>query len=230
MRREYDAVAEKGLRITSPDGEMYFEDPPIVRSMEEFAETRAAAAAAAAGGGEGDRPVDWVIIALKTTSFPAIPSLLSDRRVLGKETRVLALMNGYGLEKDLEAKAGVEGGRIFGGMAFVCANRGPVGSGEVAHLKYGKLVIGHQQVSQASVSSFLVLSCLSLFSFRSGPPFDLIALSSSLPPSILTGRPRRAFLRLPPLPGSQSRGTSSLPLLVPFFLSTALLPFGPPSA
>jgi len=156
MRREYDAVSEKGLRITSPDGEMYFRHPPIVRSMEEYAKIRARGGGEGGGGGEGegDRPVNWVIIALKTTSFPAIPSLLSDRRVVGKETRVLALMNGYGLEKDLEEKAGVEGGRIFGGMAFVCANRGPIGSGEVAHLKYGKLVIGHYRVSH---THFLLL-------------------------------------------------------------------------
>jgi len=157
MRREYDAVSKKGLKITSPDGDMYFDDPQIVRSMDEYAEMRAARGGGRKrrgeggeggeiGEGDGDFPVDWVIIALKTTSFPAIPSLLSNRRVVGKETRVLALMNGYGLEKDLEEKAGVEGGRIFGGMAFVCANRGPVGSGEVAHLKYGKLVIGHYEV------------------------------------------------------------------------------------
>lgn len=57
-----------------------------------------------------------------------IPTLLGDG-VMGPETRVLALMNGYGLERDLTAW--VDGSKIFGGMAFICANRGPPGSAEV---------------------------------------------------------------------------------------------------
>lgn len=57
-----------------------------------------------------------------------IPMLLGDG-VLGPETRVLALMNGYGVERDLAQW--VDGGRIFGGMAFICANRGAPGSAEV---------------------------------------------------------------------------------------------------
>lgn len=84
-------------------------------------------------GAEGEAyvPVDWVIVTLKSSSFHAIPSLLEDRRVVGNATRILVLMNGYGLEEDLVGQ-GIDGKRVFGGMAFVCANRGPVGSGEVS--------------------------------------------------------------------------------------------------
>ncbi len=120
MRREYEAVKAKGLKITSPDGNMFFPKPSVVRTMDDYAALRS-----------GQGPVDWVILALKTTSFPDIPALLSNPQVIGPQTRVLALMNGYGLEKDLAEKTRVDGQRIFGGMAFVCANRGPSGSAEV---------------------------------------------------------------------------------------------------
>ncbi|EKU22524.1 2-dehydropantoate 2-reductase, partial [Nannochloropsis gaditana CCMP526] len=166
MRREYDAVAATGLRISSPDGDMFFPQPSIARSIEEVAVSRARRArrkgAGEGGGGEGKGdqaggmagdaerrkvveetrdiegaegeayvPVDWVIVTLKSSSFHAIPSLLEDRRVVGNATRILVLMNGYGLEEDLVGQ-GIDGKRVFGGMAFVCANRGPVGSGEVS--------------------------------------------------------------------------------------------------
>ena len=62
------------------------------------------------------------------TTALQIPMLLGDG-VLGPETRVLALMNGYGLERDLAQW--VDGSRVFGGMAFICANRGAPGSAEV---------------------------------------------------------------------------------------------------
>ena len=169
--------------------------------------------------------MDWVIIALKTTSFPAIPSLLSDRRVVGKETRVLALMNGYGLERDLEEKAGVDGGRIFGGMAFVCANRGPIGSGEVAHLKYGKLVIGHFKVSPTApcLSHTELVSFIAFFPLFLG--LNRNASSPALPFSPV-GRPCRALVRLPSLPGHENRGAnSSSPSPLPF----SLLPFLAPA-
>lgn len=166
MRREYDAVAATGLRISSPDGDMFFPQPSIARSIEEVAVSRArrarrkGAGEGGGGAGKGDQaggmaggaegrkvveetrdlegaegeayvPVDWVIVTLKSSSFHAIPSLLEDRRVVGNSTRILVLMNGYGLEEDLVGQ-GIDGKRVFGGMAFVCANRGPVGSGEVS--------------------------------------------------------------------------------------------------
>lgn len=57
MRREYEAVKEKGLTITSPDGDLFFPAPSVVRSPREYAVLR------------GGRPADWIILALKTTSF-----------------------------------------------------------------------------------------------------------------------------------------------------------------
>ncbi|TFJ81969.1 hypothetical protein NSK_006637 [Nannochloropsis salina CCMP1776] len=186
MRREYDAVAATGLRISSPDGDMFFPQPSIARSIEDVAVSRArrarrkGAGEGGGGAGKGDQaggmaggaegrkvvegtrdlegaegeayvPVDWVIVTLKSSSFHAIPSLLEDRRVVGNSTRILVLMNGYGLEEDLVGQ-GIDGKRVFGGMAFVCANRGPVGSGEIAHLKYGKLMIGHYEDDPVELS------------------------------------------------------------------------------
>jgi ketopantoate reductase len=57
-----------------------------------------------------------------------VPQLLGSG-VVGPETRFLMIMNGYGLEERMASWVDPE--RIFGGMAFICANRGPLGSGEV---------------------------------------------------------------------------------------------------
>jgi ketopantoate reductase len=49
--------SQQGLTITSPDGDLFFPSPNVVRSTREYAETR------------GGKPADWVVLALKTTSF-----------------------------------------------------------------------------------------------------------------------------------------------------------------
>ena len=54
-------------------------------------------------------------------------------------TRIVALMNGLGVEERLAES--FDAGRIFGGMAFVCLNRGK--PGVVHHFDYGRVAIGH---------------------------------------------------------------------------------------
>ena len=119
MRRDYDAVRANGLRILSVDGDFTLDRPTVVRSSEEIG------------------PVDWVLCALKATSIEAAPELVGP--CVGETTRILALMNGLGVE---ERFAGWFGGeRVFGGLAFTCLNRGEPGT--VHHLDYGPVTIGH---------------------------------------------------------------------------------------
>ncbi len=119
MRRDYDAVRANGLRVLSVDGDFTLDRPTVARSSKEIG------------------PVDWVLCALKATSIEAAPELVGP--CVGETTRILALMNGLGVE---ERFAGWFGGeRVFGGLAFTCLNRGEPGT--VHHLDYGPVTIGH---------------------------------------------------------------------------------------
>jgi len=119
MRRDLEAVRERGLDIRSKDGD--------------FRLLRVMAVAEPAGLGT----VDWVICSLKATALEQARDLVAP--CLGPKTRIVALMNGLGVETRFAGWFGPE--RVFGGMAFVCINRGE--PGVVHHLEYGRVSIGH---------------------------------------------------------------------------------------
>ena len=133
MRRDYEAVAARGLRVESHHGDFTLERPAIARD--------------AAGLGRAD----WVLCGLKATSLDAAAALI--RPCLGPETRVLAIMNGLGIEEALAEAAGTE--RVFGGLAFTCLNRGEPGT--VRHLEYGQVAIGHLGDDAAELERALAL-------------------------------------------------------------------------
>jgi 2-dehydropantoate 2-reductase len=119
MRRDYDAVRASGLDIRSPRGNFHLPSVDCRRTPAEIG------------------PVDWVICSLKTTMLGDARELVSP--VLTPQTRVLALMNGLGVEDAFAEWVAPQ--RVFGGMAFVCINRGE--PGVVHHLEYGRVSIGH---------------------------------------------------------------------------------------
>jgi 2-dehydropantoate 2-reductase len=121
MRRDHDAVAARGLRVESKDGDFALEHPAVARRSEEIG------------------PVDWVICALKATAIEEARALVAP--CVGPDTRVLVLMNGLGLEERFAEWFGAA--RIFGGLAFTCINRGE--PGVIHHLDYGPVTIGHLQ-------------------------------------------------------------------------------------
>lgn len=133
LRRDYDAVAEGGLRIESHHGDFALDRPAIARDPAEIG------------------PVDWVLCGLKTTSMEAAPSLI--RPCLGPETRVLAIMNGLGIEERLARALGSD--RIFGGLAFTCINRGE--PGVIHHYEYGQVSIAHLHDDPAELQRALAL-------------------------------------------------------------------------
>ncbi len=118
MRRDLEAVRRGGLTIKSCEGDFHLH-------------------AAAFGDPADIGPVDLVICALKTTAIDDAERLI--RPCLGPNTRILALMNGLGIEERFVEWFGPE--RVFGGMAFVCINRGE--PGVVHHLGYGRVAFGH---------------------------------------------------------------------------------------
>ncbi|MGE3073748.1 MAG: 2-dehydropantoate 2-reductase [Dehalococcoidia bacterium] len=119
FRRDLEAVRAKGLRIFSPLGDFHLPDVTCASSPEEIGE------------------VDWVVCSLKATALDWAQALVAP--CMGQDTRVLALMNGLGVEERFAEWFGAE--RIFGGMAFVCINRGEPGL--IHHLEYGRVSLGH---------------------------------------------------------------------------------------
>ncbi len=119
MRRDLDAVRAHGLAIFSPEGDFRLEAVQAFASPAEIG------------------PADWVFCSLKSTALAGARPLLEP--VVGPNSRIVALMNGLGVEDQIAGWFGRE--RVFGAMAFVCINRGE--PGVVHHLKYGRLSIGH---------------------------------------------------------------------------------------
>ncbi|MQA00075.1 MAG: 2-dehydropantoate 2-reductase [Dehalococcoidia bacterium] len=129
LRREYDAVAARGLHVHSKDGDFHLARPLIARSAAEVG------------------PVDWVLCALKATALEEARELLAP--CVGSGTRVLALMNGLGVEERFADWFGPA--RIFGGLAFTCINRGE--PGHVHHLDYGAVTLGHLEDDAAELDA-----------------------------------------------------------------------------
>lgn len=133
LRAQYDAVATHGLRVESVDGDMHLDTPLIHRNAEEIG------------------PVDWVLCAVKATALEEARDLIAP--CIGEGTRILALMNGLGIEDRLATWFGAE--RVFGGLAFTCINRGE--DGRIHHLDYGDVTIGHAQDDEAELDAALAL-------------------------------------------------------------------------
>lgn len=119
LRRDLEAVRANGWRVFSPAGDFHLQ--------------RVTAAGSSAELGT----VDWVICSLKATALEQARELVGP--CLREDTRILALMNGLGVEARFADWFGA--GRIFGGMAFVCINRGE--PGVIHHLDYGRVSLGN---------------------------------------------------------------------------------------
>ncbi len=118
MRRDLEAVLRHGLTVHSCDGDFHLDAAAFARP-EEIGE------------------VDLVVCAVKTTSIDKAESLV--RPCVGPETRILALMNGLGVEEQFGGW--FEPRQVLGGLAFVCINRGEPGM--VHHMGYGRVAFGH---------------------------------------------------------------------------------------
>jgi 2-dehydropantoate 2-reductase len=118
LRRDYAAVSKNGLKVFSLNGD--FELPAVqgYRWPEQIG------------------PVDLVLVGLKTFANGILSELIPP--LIKEETLVLTLQNGLGNEEELAGICGA--GRIIGGVAFLCSNRGE--PGVVHHLGQGRITIG----------------------------------------------------------------------------------------
>lgn len=120
---DYDYVRENGLRVDSVKGDFH------LTSINAYNQT-------------SDMPVcDVVLVGLKSTNNHLLKDLLPP--ILHKDTLVVLIQNGLGLEEDLQKM--MPGLHIAGGLAFICSSK--VGEGHVSHMDYGKLNIGSYSCS-----------------------------------------------------------------------------------
>ena len=118
LRRDYDAIMSRGLTVHSVNGD--FTLPSV------------------AGHKTSDTigPVELVVVGLKTFANDQLHDLIQP--LIGADTAILTLQNGLGNEELLAELFGP--GRILGGVAFLCSNRGE--PGHVHHLAAGRIIIG----------------------------------------------------------------------------------------
>jgi len=118
LRRDFEAISQRGLTVTSPNGDFHLEPVAGFRRAEEIG------------------PVELVLIGLKTFANDRVADLV--RPLLDGQTAVLTLQNGLGNEELLAEAFGPQ--RVLGGIAFLCANRGEPGT--VHHLGVGMIRLG----------------------------------------------------------------------------------------
>ena len=126
LRRDYDAITADGLRVFSVNGDFSLPHVRGYRTPDEIG------------------PVDLVLVGLKTFANGLFPELIGP--LVGARTSILTLQNGLGNEEALAELFGA--GRVIGGVAFLCCNRGE--PGEVHHLGAGRIVLGEYQPGDAA--------------------------------------------------------------------------------
>ncbi len=139
LRRDFAAVSRCGLVVrqtatTQIEGSAH--EAELRFAPDRFRACRTPAECAAGA------PVDWVLLALKTTAF-ADPAGLADtaallRPLLAATTRVVVMCNGLGVEEALARRLGAE--RLLGMLCFVCVNRRD--DGVIEHLGHGRVGVG----------------------------------------------------------------------------------------
>ncbi len=118
MRADLDAVRRDGLVIHTKGEVVRLPRVQAFASAEEIG------------------PVDYVLIAVKTTANAALERLLPP--LIGEKTTLISLQNGLGNEEFLAARWGTE--RVMGALCFVCINR--TEPGVIRHVDHGTISIG----------------------------------------------------------------------------------------
>jgi len=141
MRGEnLQVCTRQGLNVTSVDGDLHIPANKLVTCTD----TSKVVA-------NNDNKMDWVLVALKSSSLEAVPDLIYP--LLSPDTRVLAIMNGLvddDLIRLLKEKSGENAEvddapleccrALYGGMAFICSNR--IEPGHIDHSFAGLLAAG----------------------------------------------------------------------------------------
>ncbi|WP_029904149.1 putative 2-dehydropantoate 2-reductase [Prevotella sp. 10(H)] len=118
LHSDYEYVKQNGLQVDSIDGNFHLENVNVYKTTQ-------------------DMPAcDVVLVALKTTNNRLLKELLPP--LLHKETIVILIQNGLGLEADLQKDFPKLS--IAGGLAFICSSK--IGEGNIGHFDQGRLNLG----------------------------------------------------------------------------------------
>jgi 2-dehydropantoate 2-reductase len=123
----YRAGQQSGLTLKSVSGDVFI--PPA--KLHAYQSTHEMAAAVGVNG------FDWVVIALKSTAMDEIADLVDP--LLSGKTRLLLLMNGLVEDAVIQRlkKKGCRYHSVYGGAAFVCAER--TAPAVIEHRRYGAI-------------------------------------------------------------------------------------------
>ena len=136
VRRGFEAVRDKGITVTSHLGDLHLPSPTLAQTPEELA---------------AHGTVDWLIVALESYDLDQLPRLAA--AVLSPETRILALVNGIGIEDDIAHFT--QHRSVFGGLGFIGV--GQPSPGRIFHREFGALDIGHHGDDTAAVEEAVAL-------------------------------------------------------------------------
>lgn len=129
---DYEYVKQHGLRVDSVNGNFHLSSVHAYRKTTDMPKC------------------DVVLVGLKSTNNHLLKELLPP--LLHKDTLVILIQNGLGLEEDLQKD--LPELKIAGGLAFICSNK--IAKGHITHLDYGKLNIGSYSSSDSDLINTVV--------------------------------------------------------------------------
>lgn len=119
LHSDYHHVMEHGLQVNSCDGSFHLDKPLVYASTADMPQC------------------DVVLVGLKSVNNHLLPTLLPP--LLKKDTLVILIQNGLGLEDDLQQQ--MPDLRLAAGLAFICSAKTQPGT--VDHQCYGYINIGN---------------------------------------------------------------------------------------
>lgn len=122
LRRDLEAIGDRGLTVTSPNGDFHLDEVAGFLHPTELGE------------------VDLVLVGLKSIANDRLVELVTPL-MHNPDAMILTLQNGLGNEDVLAAAFGPQ--RVLGGVAFLCSNRGE--PGVVHHHGQGSVKLGEFQ-------------------------------------------------------------------------------------
>jgi len=134
LRRDLVRIRSHGLTVvTAGSHDVAGLAPPGIHLAPERFRACASAEECLAGA-----PLDWLLVAVKTTQLEAILPQVA-RLCVEAGTRVVTMCNGIGIEERLAPVVGAH--RLFAALAHVCLERRA--DATIDHQAHGKLLLGH---------------------------------------------------------------------------------------
>ena len=122
LHGDVDVVRRDGFHLTSHLGDLHLPSPTVGDNAEELG---------------ADGAADWLLVTLKSCDLGQTTALAAP--LLGADTRVLAIVDGIGIEAEMAEMLHRYG--IFGGLGFIGV--GLPRPGRIMHREFGALEIGH---------------------------------------------------------------------------------------